>query len=105
MSPGFTVTRVVLVLLMSCGLSGGYYSATIFTTQCNDYEQNASARASDDLNSLLAILEPHVDFFQTVRIFEGSNRIRKIHAMLAKVLSGFAIVPFILHTGDSTGYR
>ena len=46
-----------------------------------------------------------VDFFQAVRIFEGSNRIRKIHAVLAKVLSGFAIVPFILHTGESTGYR
>jgi hypothetical protein len=25
--------------------------------------------------------------------------------MLAKVLVGFAIVPFILHTGNGTGYR
>jgi hypothetical protein len=25
--------------------------------------------------------------------------------MFAKVLSGFAIVPFILHTGHGTGYR
>jgi hypothetical protein len=25
--------------------------------------------------------------------------------MFSKVLSGFAIVPFVLHTGDSTGYR
>ncbi len=105
MSPGFTVTRVVPVLLMSCGLSGRYYSATIFTTQCDDHEQDAPASDSDNLNSLLAILEPRVDFFQTVRIFEGSNRIRKLYAMLAKVLSGFAIVPFILHTGYSTGYR
>ena len=105
MSPCFTVTRVVPVLLMSCGLSGRYDSATIFTTQCDDYEQDATASDSDDLNSLLAILEPRVDFFQTVRIFEGSNRIRKIHAMFSKVLSGFAIIPFVLHTGDSTGYR
>jgi hypothetical protein len=43
------------------------------------------------LNTLLAVLEACVDFFQAVRIFEGSNRIRKIHAMLAKVLGGFAI--------------
>jgi hypothetical protein len=69
---------------MSCGLSGRYYSATIFTTQFNDHEQDATASNSDDLNSLLAILEPRVDFFQTVRIFEGSNRIGKIHTMLAK---------------------
>jgi hypothetical protein len=88
---------------MSCGLSGRYYSATIFATQCDDYERDATASDSDDLNSLLAILEPRVDFFQTVRVFEGSNRIRKIHAMLAKVFSGYAIVPFILHTGY--GYR
>jgi hypothetical protein len=89
---------------MSCGLSGRYYSATIFARQCNDDEQNAAAGASDDLNSLLVILEPRVDFFQTVRVFEGSNRIRKIHAVLAKVFSGFALVPFISHTDYSTGY-
>ena len=104
MSPGFTVTRVVPVLLILRGLSGRYYSAAIFITQCNDYEQNAAASASDDLNSLLAILEPRVNFFQPVRIFEGSHRIQKIHAVLAKVLGRFAIVPFILHTSDSTGY-
>jgi len=51
------------------------------------------------LNSVLAVLEPRVDFFQAVRIFEGDNRIRKIHAMLAMVLGGFAIVPFVLHGG------
>jgi hypothetical protein len=50
------------------------------------------------LNSLLAAPEPRVDFFQAVRIFEGGNRIRKIHTMLAMVLGGFAVVPFILHT-------
>ena len=38
------------------------------------------------------------------RIFEGSNRIRKIHAVLAKVLGGFAIVPFVLHMA-ATGNR
>jgi hypothetical protein len=90
---------------MSCGLSGRNYSATVVTTQRDDYEQNASASHSDDLNSLLAIREPRVDLLQAVRIFEGSNRIRKIHAMLAKVLCGFAIVPFVLHMGYSTEYR
>ena len=105
MSPGFTVTRVVPVLLMSCGLPGRYDSVTIFARQCNDHEQNAAASQSDDLNSLLAICKPRIDFFQTVSIFEGRNRVSKIHAVLAEILGGFAFVPFILHTGDSTGYR
>jgi hypothetical protein len=90
---------------MSCGLSGRYDSVAIFATQCDDHEQDVAASHSDDLNPLLFVYEPGIDFFQTVRIFEGSNSIRKVHAVLAKVLSGFAIVPFILHTGDSTGYR
>jgi len=98
------VTRVVPVLLMPCGLSGRYDSVAIFATQGSDHEQDVAARHSDDLNALLAVREPGVGFFQAVRIFEGSNRIRKIHAVLAKVLGGFAIVPFILHTGG-TGYR
>ena len=62
-------------------------------------------RHSDSLNPLLAILEPRVDFFQTIRVFEGSNGVREVCAVLAKVLSGFAIVPFVLRTGDTTGYR
>src|SRR3981189_1112745 len=52
-SPGFTVTRVVPVLLMSCGLSGRYDSATILATQCDDHEQDVSLSHSDDLNPLL----------------------------------------------------
>jgi len=52
---------------------------------------------SDDLHPLLVVGEPRVDFFETVRVFEGRNGIRKIHAVLAKVIGGFAIVPFVLH--------
>lgn len=63
----------------------------------HNHEQDVSVRHSDDLHSLLAVGEPRVDFFQTVRVFEGSNRIRKIHAVLAKVIGGFAIIPFVLH--------
>ena len=84
MSPGFTVTRVVPVLLILRGLSGRYYSAAIFITQCNDYEQNAAASASDDLNSLLAILEPRVNFFQPVRIFEAAIASRKSTSCLRR---------------------
>src|ERR1700712_4557686 len=76
--PGFIVTRVVPVLFMSCGLSGRYDLVAIFAMQCSDHEQDVAARQSDDLNSLLAVSEPRADFFQTVRIFKGSNRIRKI---------------------------
>ena len=50
---------------------------------------------SDDLSPLLAVHEAHVEFLDTVCVFEGGNGIRKIHAVLAKVLGGFArgIVP------------
>lgn len=51
---------------------------------------------SDDLNALLAIDEPVVDLFDTVRIFESSNGIREVHAVLAKIFGRFAIIPFVL---------
>jgi len=52
---------------------------------------------SDDLNPLLDVYKPRVDFFHTVRVFEGSDGIHKIHAMFAKVHGGFAIVPLVSH--------
>ena len=60
---------------------------------------------SDDLNPLLVVYELQVDFFQSIQVFKGRNRIREIHAVLAKVFGRFAIVPFILHTQICTGYR
>lgn len=52
---------------------------------------------SNDLNALVVIGEPVVNLFDTVRIFEGRNGIRKIHTVLAKIFSGFAIVPLVPH--------
>jgi hypothetical protein len=66
-SPGFTSTRVVPVLLMSCGLSGRYDSATILAAQRDDHEQDVDLSHSDDLNSLLAVHEFRVEFFQSVQ--------------------------------------
>jgi len=90
---------------MSCGLSGRYDSATIFATQCNDREQDVTASHSDDLNPLLVIDKSDVDLFDTVRVFQGSDGIRKIHTVFAKIRGGFVIIPFVLHTKNSTGYR
>ena len=110
MSPGFTVTRVVPVLLMLRGLSGRYYSAAIFITQCNDYEQNAAASASDDLNSLLAILEPRVNFFQPVRIFEAAIASRKSTSCLRRfsvavpLSHSYCTPPTVPDTGSSCKY-
>jgi len=59
--------------------------------------KHAAASHSDDLKPLLGVLEPRISFFQTVRIFEGSNRIREVDAVLAMVVGGFAVVPFVLH--------
>src|ERR1700730_4026157 len=104
-SPGFTSTRVVPVLLMSCGLSGRYDSAAILVAQGDDHEQDVDLSHSDDLNSLLAVHELRVELFQSVQVFEGRNGIHEIHAVLAKVFGGFAIVPFVLHKHLCTGYR
>src|ERR1700681_1940934 len=87
-SPGFTSTRVVPVLLMSCGLSGRYDSATILAAQRDDHEQDVDLSHSDDLNPLLAVHELRVEFFQSVQVFEGCNGIHEIHAVLAQVFSG-----------------
>jgi hypothetical protein len=54
---------------------------------------------------LLAVHELRVNLFQSVQVFESDNGVREIHAVLAKVLGGFAIVPFVLHTQICTGYR
>ena len=103
-APDFTVTRIVPVLLMSRGLSGRYDSAGVFVTLRHDHEKYVVASPADDLDALLAIFESRIGFFQTVLVFEGKDGIRKAHAVLAKVLDGFANVPFVSHT-HSTGYR
>src|SRR5882757_6705428 len=51
--PGFMSTRVVPILLMSCGLSGRYDSASILAAQRDDHEQHVALSHSDDLNPLL----------------------------------------------------
>ena len=66
-SPGFTVTRVVAVLLMSCGLPGGYDSTDVLAAQRHNHEQDIAMSHSDSLNPLFAVNEPCVDLFDTVR--------------------------------------
>jgi hypothetical protein len=36
-----------------------------------------------------------VEFFQSVQVFEGCDGVYEIHAVLAKVFGGFAIVPLV----------
>src|SRR5580698_7722712 len=105
LSPGFTVTRVVPVLLMSCGPPGRYDSAYVLAGQRYNHEQHLIVRHADNPHSLLVINEPGIDLFNAVRVFEGCNGISKIHAVFTKILGGFAFVPFILHMIESTGYR
>ena len=62
-------------------------------------------RHSDRLDSFLVVLVSRVNILQPVRVFEGSNRVREVDAMFAKILCGFAIIPFVLHVRISTGYR
>ena len=53
---------------------------------------------TNDLNAFLAVHELRVDFFQSVWVFKRGNGVQKIHAMLAMVQGGFAVVPFVLHS-------
>ena len=62
-------------------------------------------RHPDRLDSLLPVVVSRVDILQTVRVFESSNRVREVYAVLAKILCGFAVVPFVLHVRIGTGYR
>ncbi len=90
---------------MSCGLPGGYNSADVLVTQRHNHEQDPPQSHPDYLNPLFAINEPRIDLFHTVCVFEGSNGVDKIHAVLVKVIGGFPVIPFVLHIEDSTGYR
>jgi hypothetical protein len=85
---------------MSCGLPGRYDSAGVLAGERHDNEQHFGLSHSNDLGPLLVVNEPGIDFFDTVRVFEGSDGIPKIHAMLAEIHGGFAIVPFVLHTNQ-----
>ena len=60
---------------------------------------------SDDLHALLAKDEPVIDLCDTVRIFESSNGIREIHAVLAKIFSRFCDYPIRTARMDGTGYQ
>jgi hypothetical protein len=79
---------------MSYGLPGGYNSADVFVTQRRNHEQDPAVSHSDHLNPLVAINEPRIDLFHAVCIFEGSDGVDKVHAVLAKVIGGFAVIPF-----------
>jgi hypothetical protein len=39
--------------------------------------------------------ELRVEFFQSIQVFECCDGVHEIHAVLAKVFCGFAIVPFV----------
>jgi hypothetical protein len=43
----------------------------------------------------LSATKLRVEFFQSVQVFEGCDGVHEIHAVLAKVFRGFAIVPFV----------
>src|SRR5579871_6583314 len=96
-SPGFTVTRVVTVLLMSRGLPGRYDPARILTRERHDNKQHLAVSHSDDLNPLPGVDESRVYLFQTVGILEGSYGVLEINAMLAAIRCRFAAVPLVMH--------
>ncbi len=54
-------------------------------------------RHPDDLDPLFVIDEPRVDFLESIRVFQGDEGVPKVHLVLAKVVSGFAVVPFVSH--------
>jgi len=71
-------TRVVPVLLMSCGPSGGNDAAEILVAHGGDDEQSASGRHADGVYPLLTIGETVVDILDPDRIEQRADRVEKI---------------------------
>jgi len=77
----------------------------MLAAESHDREERLAASHPDDLDPLLVVREPRVDVLQAVRVFQGFDGIHEIHAVLAKVISGFAIVPFVLQQCLVLEYR
>ncbi len=98
---GFNVTRIVLVLLMSCCLPGRDDPACVHASHRRRDEQDVSTRHSIDSDALLAAGRMF-DVLQPIRIFQSSDGISKIEPMLASIFGGLAI-SLITH-GPEDGY-
>jgi hypothetical protein len=97
-SPGFTVTRVVSVFFMTCGLPGRYDSTGILTALRNDDEQHVTLSHTDYPRPLFALFGFEVYILEPIGIFQSRNGIDKVDAMFAIVQDGFGVVPFVLHS-------
>jgi hypothetical protein len=86
-SPGFTVTRVVSVFFMTCGLPGRYDSTGILTALRNDDEQHVTLSHTDYPRPLFALFGFEVYILEPIGIFQSRPHERKRHAGYA-CLSG-----------------
>src|SRR5580693_9388485 len=78
-------TRVVPVLLMSCGPSGGNDAAEILVAHGRDDEQNVSGRHADGVYPLLTIGETVVDILDPDRIEQRADRVEEIDPMFGHI--------------------
>jgi len=97
-SPGFTVTRVVSVFFMTCGLPGRYDSTGILTALRNHDEQHVTLSHTDYPRPLFALFGFEVYILKPIGVFQSRNGIDKIDAMFAIVQAGFCVVPFVSHS-------
>src|SRR2546421_10223270 len=79
-SPDFTVTRVVSVFFMSCGLPGRYDSTGTLTALRDDYEQHVALSHTDHPTPLFAVFDFGVGVLKSVWVFKSRNGIKKVDA-------------------------
>src|SRR5829696_3245451 len=85
-SPGFTVIRVVPVLLISRGPPGRDDAARLVIAQGRDDEQDSADRDTDDPYPLFPVLKTAVDLLEPVRVLNRCDGIRKIDAVPPAIL-------------------
>src|SRR5262249_10528776 len=94
---GWRTTFEVRLLLMSGCLASADDAADFFVLHDGYNKQDPPAIHAQALNSLLAVVEPVVDEFESVRIFECPGCGREADTMLHKIRCGFGPIPFIVH--------
>src|SRR6185295_13211728 len=95
-SPGFTVSRVVPVLLIARGPPGRDDAARPVTAQGRDHEQDVAGRHTDDPYPFFLVLTS-VDLLEPVRVLDRCDGIHKVDAVLAAILRSLCGIPLVLH--------
>ncbi|MEA2907763.1 MAG: hypothetical protein QOI12_5150 [Alphaproteobacteria bacterium] len=60
---------------------------------------------ADDVDPLFTENNLSFDLVEPIWVFDSRDGVDEINAVLAAIESAFGIVPFVLHSGQTTGFR